>query len=469
MRGGVLIAILVPLAAQAQLAVFSVSGTTETPLPAIFDYGKVALGDTKDVRFRARNTGASAIQITTLSLSGAGFTLTNPPSLPFTLAPGNFQDVTVHFVAGLVATYSANFQWNSVSALLIASSVAAPTLSSAVGCTGPDPSTGAIGFGTVVSTATPSCTLSLRNQNQQAITVSTLASSGAGFGSPQGLRTPLTLLAGEVVSFTISFAPGAPGFYTGMLTVDTRTFPLSGTAVAPTLPAPVINYDSSPLASAQQRTLTMTIPSAAPVAVSGNVTLAFAPDTTLVADDPSVVFAATGSRSLPYTIRQGDTQVLLNGQPSAVFQTGTTSGKIRFTLSSNLTLQGDPTTVLTIPPAKVAIDTAFGDSRSGFVDVQIVGYDNTYSTGAMSFTFYDTSGRALNNGTISADFSSSFRGYFSKSGAGGMFKAGITFPVNGDVTQLGGVDVQISNSAGSTATQRLTLPPCQLNGLTCVP
>jgi hypothetical protein len=300
--------------------------------------------------------------------------------------------------------------------------------------------------------------------------VSTLSTSGAGFGSPQGIRTPFTLLAGENVTFTITFTAGAPGPYTGTLAIDTRTFGLSATAVSPVLPTPAISYESSPLQSAQQRNLTLTLSTPAPVAVSGAVTLSFTPDTSLVKDDPSVVFAATGTRTAALTIRQGDTQVLLNGQPSAAFQTGTTSGKIRISASvSNLTFQGDPTTVLTIPPSKVSVDTAIGSSRAGFVDVQLVGYDNTYSAGVMSFTFYDTGGHPLRGGALSADFTNSFRDYLSKSQAGGVFKAVITFPASGDVTQVGGVDIQLTNSAGTTTLQRVTLPQCQLNGSTCVP
>jgi hypothetical protein len=86
----------------------------------------------------------------------------------------------------------------------------------------------------------------------------------------------------------------------------------------------------------------------------------------------------------------------------------------------------------------------------------------------MSFTFYDTSGHAL-GGALNTDFTSNFRDYLSKSQAGGAFKAVITFPASGDVTQVGGVDIQLTNSAGTATLQRVTLPPCQLNGLTCVP
>ena len=50
--------------------------------------------------------------------------------------------------------------------------------------------------------------------------------------------------------------------------------------------------------SAQQRRLSMRLPSAAPAAASGFVNLAFIPDTTLVTDDPAVVFLATDTVEL---------------------------------------------------------------------------------------------------------------------------------------------------------------------------
>jgi len=462
------IAFLLPLAAQAQIALFSLNGSVETPVGGTFDFGKVGVGDTKNVVLRVRNTGTSRIPLVTLSVNGAGFTLQNIPLLPFILDGGNFLNIGINFTGSIVATYSANLQVNSVSALLVASSVNVATLSVAGSCSGPDAATGNISFGTVLSTASPICTFSLRNRNAQAITVSDLSTSGAGFGSAQGIRTPFTLLSGENVNFTVNFSPGSPGTYSGKLTVDSRIFALSGTAVAPVLPAPLVSYESTPLRSGQQRALTISLAAPAPVAILGDVSLSFIPDTSLVKDDPSVVFAASAGRSLILTVRQGDTQVLLNGQPSAVFQTGTTAGRIRFSLSSNLAFQTDPTTILVIPPDKVAVDRATGAVRTGFVDILVVGYDNTYSTGPVSFSFFDTNGRTLGSGAINADFTSGFRDYFSKAQAGGTFKAVVTFPVSGDATQVGAVDIQFTNSAGSATLPRLTLPLCQLNGPACI-
>jgi hypothetical protein len=462
-----LLATLLPLAVQAQIALFAENGTTETPIGQNFDIGKVAIGTTLQVHFRARNTGSTSVQLSPPSLNGAGFTLVNPPLTTIALAPQDFRDYTLQLAAGGAGTYNAFFQLNSLSVLVLAESVY--SLSSGGGCTIPDPTSGNIVFATITSSIAATCTLTLRNPGSQAVTLSQVATAGTGFGSPQGVSSPLTIPPGSSATFTISFAPGTPGVYSGTLTIDARIYTLSATAVSPVLPAPVFSFDAGAFQSAQQRNVTLSLPTASPVEANGNLTIAFTPDTTLVPDDPSVDFAATGARSIPFTVHQGSTQVLLNGQSSAVFQTGTTSGKINFYVSSNVAFQSASTAAVTIPPAKVSVDNALASSLTGSVVLQITGYDNTYSAGPMSFVFYDFSGHALNGGTLNADFTSGFRTYFSKAQAGGMFQAAITFPVNGDVTQVGAVDVQIANSAGSATLQRITIPRCQLNGLTCVP
>ena len=91
-----------------------------------------------------------------------------------------------------------------------------------------------------------------------------------------------------------------------------------------------------------------------------------------------------------------------------MFQTGTTSGRIRFTLSG-ISTDGDPTTLLTIPAAAISLDTATATRRTGNLDIQLIGFDNTYSAGAMTFTFFDTSGQTLPPGAIHADFTQDFR------------------------------------------------------------
>src|SRR5258705_179969 len=50
---------LAPVMAQAQLVLYSLSGTIPSPLASVYGYGQVAAGDLKDVRFRALNTGTA--------------------------------------------------------------------------------------------------------------------------------------------------------------------------------------------------------------------------------------------------------------------------------------------------------------------------------------------------------------------------------------------------------------------------
>ena len=193
----------------------------------------------------------------------------------------------------------------------------------------------------------------------------------------------------------------------------------------------------------------MRLPSAAPASASGFVNLAFLPDSAVVTDDPAIVFLATGTRSLPFSISQGSTQITINNQTSAIFQTGTSSGRIRFTLSG-ITTDGDPTTLLTIPASSLSIDTATATRRAGNLDIALIGFDNTYSAGAMTFTFLDASGAALPPGAIHADFTPDFRAFFAKTQAGSAFQVRISFPVTGDTSGIGSVDVQLTNAAGST-------------------
>jgi centrosomal CEP192-like protein len=453
---------LLPLTAWAQLTLVVYDGAVEVPIGSIFDYGKIAAGDARDVRFRARNPGASSVMLTTLSVSGAGFGFINPPQTPYTIASGNFVEFPVRFSANVPASYSANLQVNGISVLLLAAAGSVPTLAAVSGCTGPDQSTRTIDFGRIAKGSASTCTLALQNVSTQSQTVSALVVSGAGFGPLQGVRAPLTLLPGERVTFTIAFAPPNAAVYSGTLNVDARAFPLTAAAFNPLLPKPALTFESASIGSAQQHTLKISLASPAPFAGFGSVNLSFSPVTKLITNDPGLIFLVNGSRFLPFSFKQGDTQISLNGLPSAVFQTGTSAGAIAFELTpQGFQFDADPSLVVNIAPATIGIDSATAARGPDLVDIQITGYDNTYSAGAMSFVFYDTSGNTIAPGAIQADFSPAFKQYFIRLGGGSAFLMHVTFPVTGTSAQIAlvaGVDVTLTNSAGIAQTQRLKFP-----------
>ncbi|MDP8991336.1 MAG: hypothetical protein M3N41_14800, partial [Acidobacteriota bacterium] len=75
---------------------------------------------------------------------------------------------------------------------------------------------------------------------------------------------------------------------------------------------------------------------------------------------------------------------------------------------------------------------------------------------ALSFAFVDRSGKSITS--LSADFTANFKAFFQGQTAGSSFLMNISFPVTGDVTQVGGVTVTLNNAAGVVTTPRLNFP-----------
>jgi hypothetical protein len=147
----------------------------------------------------------------------------------------------------------------------------------------------------------------------------------------------------------------------------------------------------------------------------------------------------------------------LSGQNSAAFQTGTTEGTITFTIATATSLTGtSPVKVFTIGGTPVIVDsTNASKERAGFLDITIVGADNTYSAGAMAFSFFDASGNAIGS-AVSSDFTSTFKTYYGGAAAGSAFQVLVSFPVVGTVANIGSVKVTLTNAAGVANTGSLT-------------
>jgi hypothetical protein len=463
-----LLALAAQLTVNAQLALFVVTttanGPTESPAGSNYTFAPVAAGDSADARFRARNTSNAGVTLTAISPLGpplgGGFVVQYVPSTPYTIAPGNFLDIYVHFVSGPVGDYTGTLQVGTQdtvwSVSLSASVIPGPVVTVSGPCSGPDPG-GTISFGRVQVGGVVNCTLSIFNPNPQSLTISPIAGSGAAFGvvAPSGVTTD----PGQSVSFPMTFTASITGPASGTLTVGTRTYSLTGTGFNSPLSTPILSFDTPTVASNEQHTLTIRLPQPSPAAASGLVNLAFTPTVSAVTNDSAVQFVATSKRVLSFTVSQGSTAVLLNNQANAVFSTGTTAGRITFTVDAGAYgVAGDPTTTLIVAPSPIAVESASATRHANDLDVTVQGFDNTYTAGAMSFTFHDRSGNALGQ-PIAADFSADFLSFFRQYPAGGSsFLMGVTFPVTGKASLIGSVDVTLTNSAGAAHTQRLNFP-----------
>jgi hypothetical protein len=453
-----LTATTVPGAASAQLTLVTWNGTAETPVGATYNVGNVTEGTSSSVVFRIVNSGTASVTVTTLALSGIGFTLSGAPSGQPIIAPANFLEFTVYFSSATQtpAMYSASLQVNTINVILIATTVPGPELTILSGpCTAS--SSVAISFGNIQNGSLHLCNFSLSNPNPQTLTISTLSVTG-GFQGAQIPPTPLTLPPGQAITFVAQVTPpcGTTSI-SGSILVGTQTFALTAAGFNPLLPAPSISFDATTFASAQQHAVSISLPTPAACAASGYLNLGFAVarSVTGVTDDTSVVFLQGSTRSLPFSVAANQTAVSIDGESAAMFQTGSTEGTLTFTMSG-AQFSGNPTTTITIPPAPITIDAATASNQvMGQLNIEVVGFDNTYSAGPMTFTFFDTTGKPIGS-PVSVDFTAQFQGFFTGQLSGSSFLLGVSFPVVGNQALVGTVQVTLTNAAGQAQTGTLT-------------
>ncbi|MSV34890.1 MAG: hypothetical protein EXQ47_04740 [Bryobacterales bacterium] len=459
------LALLLPLALQAQVVLMSLNGIKETPVGTGYTYGEVAAGDAVDVRFHARNQSSGSMTITNLKVTGAGFSIVNTSSTPFVVAPGGVMAVFVRFLMTQTGDYSGTLQvtWkdaagqsSSVTASLQATAVPAPVVTVAAPCTGPD-TTKTISFGRSQQFTKVSCTLTIQNPGSQPFPV-TLGASIPNSGFSAGNGNSAAVAGGQTGTFVYTFNAPAALVYTAPLTVGPRTYTLYGVGYSAALPEPVWTFDRPTFSSGEQHTLSVALAGPAPVAAFGNLRLTFTSAASSITDDSAIQFVATSKRIASFTVKAGETAVLINCQPNTIFATGTTAGRITLTLEPGaFGITGDPSTSINIAPASISIAASSATRVANNLQVVVTGFDNTYTIGPMSFTFYDRAGGVIAS-AMQSDLSSSFRSFYQGKLLGSSFLVRITFPVTGDATSVGGMEAALDNSAGSVRTQRITFP-----------
>ncbi len=446
-----------------------------TPL----NFGNVSTSSSASITFTLSNQSTVSLAVPAITVPAPTTYSSNPFALnvsqvPATLAAGASAGFTVTFQPGQTGVASTSINVGTSSYPIQGAGVVIANIDalqiSYVDSTGvrtlPQAAT-PISFGQLVAgtggTAALAFTVTNPSTSYNGVAVSALTLTGSSYtlSALTGATTfPATIAPGSSITFTITFTPSATGTYAGTLAIGTRTFSLTGLAVASPLPSFSLTVTPSPLTSQQQATATLQLASAAALTVSGTITMAFTPSITGVSTDPAIVFLTNNTLTLPITATAGSqtityTDATGKAQSAISFQTGTTAGTLTFTVSFPNTPAY--TQSYTITPAKVLFTSATAAVQSSqVVVVTINGYDNTYSAGTLNFTFYNTSGTAFP--AISYNASGAFQSNFFGSGntTGGAFVMQATFPITGSVTTIGSVAVSLSNSVGQTS-QTLTV------------
>ena len=439
-----LLAIAVMPAAWGQFQLYLVSGSLEQPVAPVYDLGPIEPGLSASLQFRIRNIGNTVGVLDLLSVGGSGFTLTGGPALPATLAPQQSVNFTVVFQSAGIGSYSASLDSVGISVLLTAAvPVELTCLVSTGGATQPL-GAATVDFGVVEQGSVGTRHVVLLNQTNVPLTVPALATTGAGFTLSGSTPAGTLLQPVQSAGFDVQFSPAAAGSANGSLLVGSRSYRLSGTGTPPSLPAPQLSVALVQALSAQQGAVTVNLSQASAASGSGTVTLAFQP-AVAGATDPAIAFA-TGGQTAGFTVSAGDTQGQFGTQASVAFQTGSTAGSLVITVQ--LGSQTDQQTIV-ILPAAVSVTAAQATRGAGTIEVDVAGFDNTRTAGAVTFTFFDSNGNAIAPGAIGTNSTAAFAGYFQTS-AGGTFLLKAVFPITGDAAQITAFEADLSNATGTT-------------------
>jgi hypothetical protein len=307
-----------------------------------------------------------------------------------------------------------------------------------------------VNFGSVARGSTATVHILLVNQTNIGLVAPGPSITGAGFALSGPLTGGMLVLPTASATFDVQFSPAADGVASGVLTLDSRTYSLTGTGIEPALPQPRISLTLPQAGSAQQGSVVVNLDTPAATSGTGSVTLTFQPAASISgsATDAGVAFAS-GGQSASFTVSPGDTQGHFGLQLAVLFQTGTTAGTL--TVEVQLGSDSDQQSV-TILAALVGVTAAQGVRSAGAVEVDLMGFDNTRSAGALAFTFFDAGGNTLAP-AIDADGSASFASYF-ENATDGTFALKAVFPVLGDTSQIAAFQATVTNSAGTQTTAK---------------
>jgi hypothetical protein len=314
-------------------------------------FAKVAVGGTETLLVNLTNNGSTSVTLSEINLSNAEFSA-SVGSLPTVLAAGQSVSVSVAFsptTAGWTtgtASFVSNASNPTLTVTLSGTGVNAPLVTAT-------PSSVSFGSETVGSTST--LPLVLTNTRKSAVSITALQTAGAMF-SVTGPALPLSLPAGQSVTFAVAFTPPSAATDAGSIFVQGPglTVPLTGTGAAVvvgqlTIAPSALNFGNVTVGNTGNQTLNLSASGAA-VTISSSAS-------------SSAQFSLTGT-SFPVTLAAGQSlslDVAFTPQNS-----GAASGSVSF--SSN---------AANSPPAEPL-------SGTGVTPVYTVGLSWTASTSDVS-------------------------------------------------------------------------------------
>jgi archaellum component FlaF (FlaF/FlaG flagellin family) len=329
-------------------------------------FGTVGLGETETLLVNLTNNGSTSVTLSEINLSNAEFNA-SVASLPTVLAPGQSVSVSVVFAP----TTSGSTRGT----IAFVSNASNPTLAIAVSGAGnktqevtATPSS--LSFGSQAIGSTSSLPLVLTNTHKSAVSINGLQTAGSTF-SITGPALPLSLPAGQSVTFTVSFAPQSAATDGGSIFVQgpAVTVPLAGTGTAVvvgqlTIAPSTLSFGNVTVGNTGNQTLNLSASGAA-VTISSSAS-------------SSAQFSLAGS-SFPITIAAGQSvslDVAFTPQNS-----GAASGSLAFTSNAGNAPPAEPVNGTGVTPV-YTVGLSWTPSTSDVMGYNV--YRGAASTGPFS-------------------------------------------------------------------------------------
>ncbi|HEU0004864.1 MAG TPA: choice-of-anchor D domain-containing protein, partial [Terriglobia bacterium] len=426
--------------------------------------GTVALpatdvGGSSAVQFQIVNAGSIPATVSSVSASGAVFSLSAVPTLPVTLPANGSLSFTVGFAPTAPGNSTGTLTINNSSFALTGSATISP-LTYRYTLPGGSPTNispgGTIPFQSVAAGGSSSAQFQIVNPSSGSASVSTVTSNSSLFTLGTLPTFPATIPAGGSLDLSLTFRPATPGSSTASLTVGTRTFLLSGTGLTSDVSLTGLTDVVPP---AQQPRVGVDLTAATAVPLTGQLVLTFTPTADVPSDDPAVQFA-TGGRSVNFTIPANGTKSDFGGSPDIAFSTGTVAGTLRLVVtlrngSADVTpTSPDPNRTVILERRAPTITSVAVASRtaSGF-EIVVVGYSTPRSLSQAAFRFSPRAGSNVQSGDVTLSVTSQFTTWYQSADSqqfGSQFRMRIPFTVQGDINALGSVSVTLTNAAGTS-------------------
>ncbi|HTQ97625.1 MAG TPA: choice-of-anchor D domain-containing protein, partial [Candidatus Acidoferrum sp.] len=221
------------------------AGLTITPASASF--GNVTVGTPSTQSIQLLNSGTGTLTVTQVSVAGGSFS-TGTLALPLNVAAGGSANLTVQFSPTAAGSASGSITVvsnapNSPALIALTGTGVAATQSLSF-------STTSLSFGNVNTGSSSTQNVTVTNTGNSSVTVTQITESGAGF-TLSGAGAPVTLTAGQTLSFGVLFSPSAAGTASGTVTVTSSapgsptTITLSGSGVQSTSHSVALSWAAS--------------------------------------------------------------------------------------------------------------------------------------------------------------------------------------------------------------------------------